>query len=85
MTDLPAVATESAYEAQERATFDPWALVTDVMFHLSREGLRPKLSGENFDRAKHAAEELLSAMQVTPVVPNHDALDTEVPDKVALR
>jgi hypothetical protein len=59
-------------------TFDPWALITAVMFRLSSEGLDPKLTGDGFFAAKDAAEALLIAMGVQPVVPDHDAENDRV-------
>jgi hypothetical protein len=59
-------------------TYDPWALITAAMFHLTREGQRPKLTGDGFFAAKDAAEALLLAMGVQPVVPDYDALDADV-------
>jgi hypothetical protein len=46
-----------------------------VMTALSREGLRPRMSGMGISEAKDAAEALLIALEVLPVVPDYAALD----------
>ncbi|GAA1712223.1 hypothetical protein [Fodinicola feengrottensis] len=51
-----------------RGTYDPHLLVTRVVNMLAAEGLRPQVRGGDIGRAVVAAETLLIAMQVTPVV-----------------
>ena len=54
---------------------DPWAVVHAVASHLTREGLRARLVGEQISEAKYAAEALLRAFNVEPVTPDYDALE----------
>lgn len=56
-------------------TYDPWAVVNQVMLALAREGLHPRMTGADIGAAKEAAEALLIAIQVQPVVPDYAALD----------
>jgi hypothetical protein len=54
-------------------TFDPWAVVTATASLLNRAGITARMSGEQINGAKDAAEALLRALSVTPVVPDYDA------------
>lgn len=50
-------------------TFDPWGVVNLVMFELSRQGIKTRYQGHELGDAKRAAEDLLTAFGITPLVP----------------
>jgi hypothetical protein len=54
-------------------TFDPWAVVSATASLLNRAGIPARMSGEQINDALTAAEDLLRALSVTPVVPDYDA------------
>lgn len=52
---------------------DPWAVVHAVASHLTSEGLRARMVGEQINDAQDAAEALLRAFNIEPVTPDYDA------------
>ncbi len=57
------------------ATYNPWSVVNAVMVKLAADGLKPRMSGACIGEAKEAAEALLVALGVLPVVPDYAAED----------
>jgi anthranilate phosphoribosyltransferase len=53
--------------------YDPWALVSATATLLNRAGLPATMHGEQINEALTAAEDLLRALNITPVVPDYDA------------
>ena len=51
-----------------RGTYDPHLLVVELGTLLSSKGLRPQVRGGDIGRAVVAAEALLMAMQIMPIV-----------------